>query len=357
MPSPRLLFVGDFSASRMGNQSVAEALAARLRRTGWSLGTTSAADGPLRRALGMLVTLFARRRRIDIVVIDVYSGRAFWWAEAVSRLASRCGLSQILVLRGGGLARFAVRRPGSLERLLARADRAVAPSPYLADVLQTARHPVEVIPNPVSLADYQFRLRDHVGPDLAWLRSLRSLYNPQMAVRALGRLRERHPEAHLTIYGLDRRDGTGESLRSLVSGAALEGSVELAGAVAKHDVGRYLARHDIFLNTSRVDNAPVSVLEALATGLPVVSTRVGGIPYLLEDARTALLVDSDDDASMAHAISRLLDEPGLAARLSRSGRELVENFTWEHVLPKWEKLFHGVRDPRDSAAASNSELA
>lgn len=340
---PRLLLIGDFSASRLGNRSVAEELRDRLASAGWQVTAASDAAGALGRALGMLAAVRRLRRRIDVVSIDLFSGRAFWWAEAVSRLARRYGLPQVLVLHGGGLPAYARRHPTRVGRLLARADRRIAPSAYLAEALGTAERPVEVIPNPLPIADYDFRPRRSVRADLVWLRSLAALYNPQMALRTLARVRSGHPDATLTLYGPDRRDGTAGELREIARREGLGAAVRLAGPVPKREVPERLARHDIFLNTSWVDNVPISVLEAMATGLPVVSTAVGGIPHLLEDGRTALLVDADDDRAMAEAVSRLLAEPDLAARLSRTGREAVERFDWDEVLPAWKRLFSELR--------------
>ena len=101
-------------------------------------------------------------------------------------------------------------------------------------------------------------------------------------------------------------------------------------------------RGDIFLNTTNVDNTPVSVLEAMACGLCIVTTNVGGIPHLLEHEHDALLVPSDDPAAMAAAVRRILTETGLAARLSHHARAKAERMDWSVVLPQWESLIRAV---------------
>ncbi len=105
---------------------------------------------------------------------------------------------------------------------------------------------------------------------------------------------------------------------------------------------REFAAHDIFLNTNRIDNMPVSVVEAAAFGLPVVSTNVGGIPYLLEEGKTGLLVPTDDPGAVAAAVSRLLADPGLARRLSTNGRSLAEQSAWPRVREQWLGLLERV---------------
>ena len=114
------------------------------------------------------------------------------------------------------------------------------------------------------------------------------------------------------------------------------------GQVLKDEIPHWLHQGDIFLNTTRVDNTPVSVLEAMACGLCIISTNVGGIPYMLEDEYDALLVPADDHAAMAKAVQRLLTEDGLAERLSGNARRKVEQFDWSNILPRWERLLTGV---------------
>jgi glycosyltransferase involved in cell wall biosynthesis len=116
--------------------------------------------------------------------------------------------------------------------------------------------------------------------------------------------------------------------------------------VSKSAVPDWLNRGDIFLNTTDVDNTPVSVLEAMACGMCVVSTDVGGLPYLLEDGRTALLVPPDDPLAMARAVRRLLERPELSEHLSRSARQAAEAFQWGAILPRWEALLREVAHSR-----------
>ena len=117
----------------------------------------------------------------------------------------------------------------------------------------------------------------------------------------------------------------------------VEDRISLPGAVAKDEVFRWLGTGDIFLNTTNIDNTPISVLEAMACGLCVVSTDVGGIPYLLENERDALLVPANDERQMADAVCRVLSGPELAERLSNSGRSKAEQHDWSRVVPHWNQ--------------------
>lgn len=130
-----------------------------------------------------------------------------------------------------------------------------------------------------------------------------------------------------------------DSVKSLAAQYDLLGSIRFAGFLETSGKQREFLAHDIYLHTNRIDNMPVSVVEAAAFGLPVVATEVGGIPYLLKDEHTALFVANEDVRGMANAVIRLIEEPGLCNKLSENGRKLAELCSWENVKPEWENLF------------------
>jgi glycosyltransferase involved in cell wall biosynthesis len=161
-----------------------------------------------------------------------------------------------------------------------------------------------------------------------------------MAVQVLKSLAPEYSSARLTLAGQDK--GMLQTLKTQVEAEGLEGCIRFVGFLDMPGKQKEFAAHDIFLNTNHVDNMPVSVLEASAFGLPVVATAVGGIPSMLIQDETALLVQDGDVVGMAEAVKRLLTEDGLAARLSINGRRLAETCSWPEVKKQWVTLFAGV---------------
>jgi len=284
----------------------------------------------------MLDAVVRRRREYNVAHVDVFSGPAFLWGETVCAALRFCGKPYALTLHGGNLPIFASRHAFRVRRLLLSAQTVTTPSPYLREQMRLYRHDLQLLPNAIELSSYPFRARRRVRPTLVWLRAFHEIYNPMLAVDVLRQLQE----AKLTMIGPDKGDGT----RQRVEAAAHGRQIELAGKVAKAEVPHWLNRGDIFLNTSEIDNTPVSVLEAMACGLCVVSTNVGGLPYLLRDGEDALLVPPGDPEAMAAAVRRLLREPALVERLSRNGRLKAEAHDWSKVLPEWEALFASLAD-------------
>jgi glycosyltransferase involved in cell wall biosynthesis len=238
------------------------------------------------------------------------------------------------------LPTFFERFPNWSRRVLARADALVSPSEFLARAASSLGFPALVIPNVLDLGRYPYRARRQASPRLLWMRSFYPYYNPFLAIRVLTTLKKKVPNATLVMAGQDK--GIEGDVRDLARQMGVEGAVQFVGFL--DHAGKIREGHaaDIFLNTNNVDNMPVSVLEACALGLPVVATNVGGIPDLLKNNDTALLVDDDDHEAMADAVYRIIKEPDLCARLSSQGRRLAESCAWQQVYPRWQSLISEV---------------
>ena len=286
----------------------------------------------------MLLTTWRNRQRYQVAQVDVYSGLSFFWAEVVCRLLRFLGKPYILTLHGGNLPTFARRSPERVQRLLRSAAAVTTPSRYLLEQMRPYRNSLILLPNPLDLSAYHFRLRRNPAARLMWLRAFHHVYQPELAIEVVAELVRDFPDIRLTMIGPDKKDGSKEETLRRTAEHGLTERVELVGRIAKKDVPHRINEGDIFLNSSRVDNTPISVMEAMASGLCVVSASVGGIPYFLEDGRDSLLVPPQDARGMADAVRRILSEPGLAESLSRAARTKVEQFDWGHILPRWEKL-------------------
>jgi len=174
--------------------------------------------------------------------------------------------------------------------------------------MQDYRSDLILIPNAIEISNYSFVERNTPRPDLIWLRAFHEIYHPEMAIEVLQRLQNQFPEVKLTMIGPDKGDGSFQKTQELVDDLNLRSSVSFSGGVSKSDVPIWLNKGDIFLNTTNFDNTPVSVMEAMACGICVVSTNVGGIPFLVEDGVDALLVPPNDPDAMAAAVKRILTE-------------------------------------------------
>lgn len=336
---PGILLVGSFLSIKGRNRSTAEDLAVHLQSAGYSVETTSSLHPRFLRLVDILWTAFRVRKHYAFAYVEAYSGMAFIWAEMVCGLLYLLGKPYILALHGGNLPAFASNHPARVRRVLQGAKVVTAPSRYLQDAMRPYRQDILLLPNPLDIHLYPFHLRGSPQPRLIWLRAFHAIYHPQMAVEVLVCLLTVFPDAHLTMIGPDKGDGSLQATQQLIEKYRVQKQVTIVPGVPKNQVPGWLMQADVFINTTNVDNTPISVMEALACGLCIVSTNVGGLPYLLQNNEDALLVSPDASQAMADAIVRLLTEPGLAEKLSGNARYKVENFDWSVILPQWIELF------------------
>lgn len=341
-----ILLIGNFHSHVRGSAGVIEQLASGLERAGWRVSSASRSTGKLGRLADMVWTAWSARKRYGVAQVDVYSGNAFVWAEIVCRLLGVLRRPYVLALRGGNLPVFAASQGGRVRRLFAGAAAVTAPSGYLVEALAShAPAGIPCIPNAIDLGIYPFRLRLKAQPNLVWLRRMHTIYDPAMAIETLARLKPYYPEMRLSMVGAEETPGMMAEMKALAATRGLGQQVDFVGGVAKHEVPRWISSGDIFLNTAAIDNTPVTVIEAMACGVPVVSTWAGGVPKLVTGGEEALLVAPGDAEAMAGAVRQILESPALCEKLSRQGRAKAETFDWPRVFPLWEELFerfHGT---------------
>lgn len=334
-----LLLIGNFLSGSGGSRGVCEELAVRLSDCGTRVITASDKPARLLRICDMLMTTYRERQHYQVAHVDVYSGAAFIWAEAVCALLKHLEKRFVLTLHGGNLPQFAGRHPRRVRRLLASAEIVTTPSRFMLEKMREYRADLRLLPNAIEIDRYPFRLRENPAPTLVWLRAFHEIYNPSLAPRVAHLLAKQFPDAQFTMIGPDKGDGSLRRTLAVASELGVSKKLSIPGAVAKREVPMRLAGADVFLNTTNVDNSPVSVLEAMACGLCVVSTDAGGLPHLLQTGQNALLVPTNNAEEMARAVRRILLEPELARRISQNARSKAEEHDWSVVLPQWKELF------------------
>lgn len=350
----RIVFVGPHLGRHDGCvPSPAQDLQPLLESGGHEVRLSSERIGSWSRAWAHVRELVVWRRWADLAVLSVFSGRSFLLAEALSRWMRLLGLRQVHFLHGGGLPDLIAASPDRVRRTLGRADAVVVPSGWLAEAVAPLGLEARVIPNVLDLSRYEYLERasfaDPSAPRLLWMRTFHEVYQPELAVRTLVRLREQGLEASLTMAGQDK--GLLEPCRALASELGLAERVEFVGFLDPEGKRGVFAEHDIFLNTNRVDNTPVTVLEAMASGLPVVATAVGGVPHVLEHGAAGRLIPNRGAEATARALAdavlslgaSLASDPGSVSELSRTGRRVAEGCSWPAVRELWACLFDDLQ--------------
>jgi glycosyltransferase involved in cell wall biosynthesis len=297
------------------------------------------------RALFRLVPYLVRlwRGAGDVQLLHVMANSGWSWhlfAAPAVWIARARGVPVVVNYRGGEAAAFLERSVRWVRPSLAAASLLAVPSEFLHEIFARHRIASEVLPNIVDLTHFRFAYRGRSdAPHLVVTRNLEAIYDIPTAMRAFARVRDVFPTARLSVAG------SGPELRSLEALAASLGiadAVRFPGRLDRDQVAALYREADVMLNPSLVDNMPNSVLEAMACGLPVVSTRSGGVPYVVRDGVSALLVDAGDAEAMAAAALRLMRDTELAKGLVSAGFADVQQYTWARVRVRLAELYERV---------------
>ena len=287
-------------------------------------------------------------RRADVVHVFSASYTSFLLAAFPAVLVAKLLGKPVVMNYRSGAAPDHLQRSAIARATLRRVDRNAVPSRFLHDVFASFGIPSHIISNIVDVERFRFRRREHLQPRVLSTRNFEPLYNLACTLRAFRLLQDRHPDAQLTLVGGGSQDA---AIRRLADELKLA-NVTFAGRVPPEEIWRYYADADIYLQMPYIDNMPTSVLEAYASGCPVVSSRAGGIPAILTDGHHGLLVPCDDHEAAAHAMLRLLDEPDLARRLADNAFDGCARYQWSAVRRQWVDLYRTVAEPGLAAAAT-----
>ena len=330
----------------------------------WLVPINPVPPGPFRRATGIkylrtLATqifywplLVRELRHADIVHVFSASYFSFLLAPLPAVLVAKVLGKPVVMNYRSGQAPDHLRRSAIARGTLRWVERNAVPSVFLRDVFAGHGIKAEVIPNIVDVDRFRFRARAPLRPNILSTRNFEDLYNVACTLRTFALVQKRFPDATLTLVGA----GSEESrLRQLASELQLR-NVRFAGRVAPDEIWRYYAEADIYLQTPDIDNMPSSVLEAFASGCPVVSTNAGGVPAILTDGEHGLLVECGDHEAAAGRITRLLEDPALVRRLTEEARRSCDGYQWQSVRARWLSLYASMAAPRSIAAPTASAV-
>ena len=349
---PRVALVAA-SLEILGGQGVqAQALLEELRREGYPvsfLPINPTFPAPLRslRRVPYVRTLLNQilylpsliaLRRTDVVHVFSASYWSFLLAPVPALIAARLFGKRGVLHYHSGEAEDHLSRWGLLVHPWLRlADEIVVPSLYLHDIFARHGYRTRVVRNVVDVMRFVYRERTRLQPRFLSVRNLERPYRVDTVIEAFALLKQRYPQATLTVAG----QGSDEPrLRALAAALRIDG-IRFLGRVEPGEVPQLYAGTDIFLNAAVVDNQPVSVLEAFAAGLPVVTTGTGDIAAMTCQGEAGLLVPAGDPDAMARAAVTLLEQPQLALRLVRRAKAEVERYTWPWISAEWATVYRG----------------
>jgi len=275
-------------------------------------------------------------RDVDVVHVFAASYWSFVLAPLPAIAAARRFRRRVVLHYHSGEADDHLARYGvAVHPWLARVDQIVVPSEYLRGVFASHGYTTKMIPNIIDADRFVYRERAPLQARLLSTRNLEPYYRVDNTIEALALLRQSKPEATLWIAG----DGSERPRLERTVAERKLGGVQFHGFVDNARIASLYDQRDVFLNSSVLDNQPVSLLEAFAAGLPVVTTAPGDVASMVRNGETGLIVPPADPAAMADAVTALIDDAPRALALVRAAREAVRSYSWASVRDAWAEAY------------------
>jgi len=312
--------------------STIDTLGRHFEDLGYKITYASSKQRLVSRFIDMLWTVIKQRKTADFVLIDTYSTLNFYYALAVSQLCRLLKLQYIPILHGGNLPNRLNRNPKLSRLLFKHSHKNISPSEYIKHHFETKGYSCKVIPNSIAISQYEFKTRTIDEVKLLWVRSFSKIYNPTLAVDILATLKAKGYDATLCMVGPEK-DGSLEQTKAYAKAKKLD--VIFTGRLTKSEWISLSKDYNVFINTTNFDNMPVSVIEAMALGLPVISTNVGGLPFLIHHQKDGLLVPPNQVDGFVNAVEQLKEDCLFLDAMTKHARNKAECYDWEQVKAQW----------------------
>ena len=323
----KILIIANYRESAGGISGQVKLLYEHLKREGEEVQIFSTRGKPLMRLL-LFVKLFFVASRYDILHIHACSYWGFLPAVYGIIVGKLLQKHIVLTYHGGGGGEFFSAHPKLVRFFLTGTDTNIVLSGYLAEVFKQYNLPYVIIPNILEeKANNEYEIRQIIRSNFISIRSLEPLYNVECILKAFEIVKAEISNAKLIVLG----DGSCRTaLENYVKGHQIE-NVEFYGHVNNSDIDKYLSQADVFLSAPTIDNQPMSVLEAFRAGLLVISSRVGGVPYMIEHGVTGLMFESNNYQELASLMIFAVKNQTSSLSMIQRAQEQLKIYSWPNI--------------------------
>ncbi len=306
----------------------------KLKEDGYIVFKKSAFRNILLRYMDTLMAVLFLK--YDVLFIQGFALRAFYLESVICKIGNVRGKKVIYTIRGGAFPEFYQKNIKWCTSVFKSIDTIVTPSLYIQAFLASKNHKVEYIPNFIDLSNFPFHWKYSGNQKLLWVRSFHDIYKPELAIKAVSLLKQKYPNIHLTMVGPDQ--GKLAESKLLIQSLQLESNITITGPIANNKLNSYYCSHSIFITTTSFESFGVALMEAASSGIPMVSTSVGEIPYLWSHNENCLLVEDNNEQEFAAAIDTLFTDNVLQLKLSDAARKKAEQYTWDIIKKQWKTI-------------------
>lgn len=335
----RVLVTGPIFDTPSGPSGQGGKLYTHLKMDGYTIYKRSYFRNRFWRLIDTLWFVIMQFYKYDLIIVQLFSYNAFLLEDVVILLGKLLGKKTIAVIRGGAFPEFYNKHSNWSEKVLNRCNKIETPSIYIQQYLQAKGFVVGHIPNFINNTHFPFNWEDPKKPKLLWIRAFHDIYKPELAIQCVANLKSKFPALTLTMVGPDQ--GKMKYCENLIKLLNIESSVTITGQIPNHELNTYYKSHQVFLTTTSYESFGVALLEAACSGIPMVSTRVGEIPFIWKEDEEMLMAKDGDQAAFDEKVEKLLSDTALREKLSFNARKKAEKYTWDAIKVRWEELIEG----------------
>lgn len=335
-PNPRVAIIGPIIIDKKSSGGEGEKLYQALKKDGYIVYKRSMYRNKLLRLLSTVWFLISQARNYDTVIMMIFSGRAFILEYVVLIICNVLRKKKIGVLHGGALHEFQKEHPNLVGYLYNKCQHLLTPSNFLKQYFQGKGWQVGYMPNFINPDYFPNNWENPQEKKLLWVRAFHDIYKPEMAIHCVAELKKTHPDISLTMVGPDL--GTLAHCRKLIHKLGIDENITITGAVPNATLNNYYKSHMVFLTTTSFESFGVALIEAASTGIPMISTRVGEIPYIWQDGEEMLMATDGDQNDFNKKVEQLITNQALRSTLSVQARKKARQYTWDEVKLKWNTI-------------------
>lgn len=314
-----------------------------LVSAGWNATIVSHFRNPLIRFFDTIIQIL-KLNKGDVMILQVYSTLGIY-LEGLAVLTGWIKRTKIIsTLHGGDIPNAYRSNPIKhfiLNKIIKHSNCITVPSTFISKNIALLENNHLLIHNYVNLNEYENKPKPNDIIRIFWMRSYHPTYNPLKAVKILEYIRSHNIPAQLTMAGKDF--GQFNETATYIKSSKYKKDIRIYAVIDNKLKNKLASQCNVYLCTNNIDNAPVSFIEMMAMGLPIVSTNVGGIPYYVENGKHAILSKDNSIEDMANLIIQLHRNRELQDHIIDNGIQFSKAFSAEAVLKSWETLLCKLR--------------
>lgn len=333
-----LLYLGSKLKKRKKMQSAMETMTDFFQEFA-NVRSASDHSSLILKAVDLILTLSRNAKWANVVLIDLFSTRSFYLSLLLCANCKLFHLSYFLVLRGGALPSRYRSNPRLCKWMFDNSSKIIAPSNYLLSYFSSFGFELTYIPNIINESLYDYKLRQPIKPSILYLRGFGKVYNPLMLVKAVNRLKDIE-DLNVLMLGGEHEHHYGAVMDEIKLNN-LEGIISVKQKMTREEWIRISSEYSFMVSCPDVDNTPTSLIEGMALGMCVITTKVGGVPYLV-NSEEVFFVEKNNHEELATTLEHLLSDSWEYERKVQQARSKAEGFSWAMVKPQWQKIFDDI---------------